>query len=330
MSRFQYLADKIRSAEISTEPFEHLHIEDFFEAADFEEIIQSGDINTAPAADDKELFRNLFDAGYGVIGFPGCTTDVDTYIKWHQAPAANRRIHTACEGFGVVLRLQEEGRSQVVTELYEFLFSDAFSDALAERFSISREKCTADYGIQKYLDGYEISPHPDVRRKALTFMVNVNSTPDSETIDHHTHYLKLKDEWRFVRTFWEGNPDCDRDWVPWDWCETAFMQSNNNSIVVFSPSDDTMHAVKASYDHRRGQRTQLYGNLWYKDYPELPRPCWESFAALKDSDRTARDVGFAKKLYKSVVPSTVRDAVIELRRSRRRARNKILDRKLDP
>lgn len=32
----------------------------------------------------------------------------------------------------------------------------------------------------------------------------------------------------------------------------------------FSPSDDTLHAVKARYDHLVAQRTQMYGNLWYE------------------------------------------------------------------
>ena len=43
------------------------------------------------------------------------------------------------------------------------------------------------------------------------------------------------------------------------------QQKQNNSIVIFSPSFDTMHAVKASYCHLGGQRTQAYGNLWFKE-----------------------------------------------------------------
>jgi len=57
----------------------------------------------------------------------------------------------------------------------------------------------------------------------------------------------------------------ERCWVPWDWCTTVKQQTQNNSIVILSPSFDTIHAVKASYCHLEGQRTQLYGNLWYKE-----------------------------------------------------------------
>ena len=40
------------------------------------------------------------------------------------------------------------------------------------------------------------------------------------------------------------------------------MRTNkNNSIVIFKPSVDTLHAVKMKYDHTKFQRTQLYGNL---------------------------------------------------------------------
>jgi hypothetical protein len=34
--------------------------------------------------------------------------------------------------------------------------------------------------------------------------------------------------------------------------------------VFFTPSDASMHAIKANYDHLRTQRTQVYGNLWYE------------------------------------------------------------------
>ena len=125
--------------------------------------------------------------------------------------------------------------------------------------------CISDGGIQKYLDGYEISPHPDTRKKAATFMVNINPSIESEENNHHTHYLKLKRSYAYVDEFWGGNENIDRAWVPWTWAETIKQQRKNNSIVLFSPSNDTLHGVKASYNHLETQRTQLYGNLWYKE-----------------------------------------------------------------
>ena len=142
------------------------------------------------------------------------------------------------------------------------------------------EDCLIDGGIQKYLDGYEISPHPDTRKKAATFMVNINPTDKSEKLNHHTHYLKFKKTYSYVEEFWKGNLDIDRAWVPWEWAETVKQQSKNNSIVLFSPSDDTLHGVKASYNHLTTQRTQLYGNLWYKLSPAKKTLEWERLDLL--------------------------------------------------
>ena len=87
---------------------------------------------------------------------------------------------------------------------------------------------------------------------------------ESEKLDHHTHYMKFKKAYSYIEEFWEGNPDVDRAWVPWDWATTVKQQFKNNSIVLFSPSNSTLHSVKANYDHLITQRTQLYGNLWFK------------------------------------------------------------------
>ena len=53
--------------------------------------------------------------------------------------------------------------------------------------------------------------------------------------------------------------------MPWSWCQTEFKTNINNSICIFAPSDDTLHAVKLRYDHLKFQRTQVYGNLWFDD-----------------------------------------------------------------
>ena len=39
------------------------------------------------------------------------------------------------------------------------------------------------------------------------------------------------------------------------------MTNKNNSIVLFKPDIDTLHAIKLDYNHNKFQRTQLYGNL---------------------------------------------------------------------
>ena len=38
-----------------------------------------------------------------------------------------------------------------------------------------------------------------------------------------------------------------------------------------------MHAVKAKYNHLKYQRTQFYGNLWYKQEILKFKPNWQDF-----------------------------------------------------
>lgn len=172
--------------------------------------------------------------------------------------------NATCEGFGITFRLSEPTQGTIVARLHRFLRSGAFWAALAGRFGIDLAEVTTDAGIQKYLDGYEISPHPDVRAKALTFMVNINPAPESERLEFHTHYMVFRPEHEHVRHRWATDMSQDRGWVPWEWCETREQQRANNSLVAFAPAPETLHAVRAAYDHLRTQRTQCYGNLWYK------------------------------------------------------------------
>lgn len=256
---FSYLIDKIYAAQFEKTPFEHIHINNFLSQDDFERITQSESINIKACDNDPELFDELFKKGFRIINFPGCIADMNTYIKWRKT----REYKSNASGFGLTLRL-EKSSDAFLNDLSVFLSSDEFNFALADKFGIDYSACTSDGGIQKYLDGYEISPHPDIRRKALTFMVNIN-TIENTNADIFTHYMTFKPQYRYIYEYWNSNPLIDRSWVPWDWCETAKKQTENNSIVIFAPANDTLHAIRARYDHLDGQRTQLYGNLWFNE-----------------------------------------------------------------
>ena len=260
---FSYIIEKIENASFLSEPFSHIEISELFSQQHFEEIINSHEIQIPQARDDEELCRMLETQGWEPIRFPGGTVNVDEYINWRKGRGGFTNVET-CEGFGIVFRLVEPA-SSIITDLKNFLCSDEFLTALSRKFYINQEDVVPDVGIQKYLDGYEISLslHPDIKSKALTFMVNINPHVGSESADHHTHYLRFKDEFKYVETFWEYNEGIERAWVPWEWCESKKTQHVNNSMVIFKPGNDTMHAVRAKYDHLSGQRTQLYGNLWY-------------------------------------------------------------------
>lgn len=260
---FRYLIEKINSASVEVDPFKHIWIDDFFSKTHFDMIVESPELKAPSVESDEQLIKELEVAGFKNIKFPGAVTSADEYLKWRSGDDLSASHHSACEGFGYVMRLYHI-ETEILLKLQDFLGSPEFLGAIAERLGFYIDDTIYDGGIQKYLDGYEISPHPDIRRKAATFMVNINPCRSSHQHDYHTHYMKFTRERRYVQSLWEGNPELERTWVPWTWAETVSQQCTNNSIVLFSPDNDTLHAVKANYDHLKTQRTQLYGNLWYE------------------------------------------------------------------
>lgn len=306
---FDYLLDKIAEAKYETAPFRHIYIKNFFDDSHFNEIVSSPEITLKKADSDDQIFENLFDSNYKIISFPGCITNKDTYVKWHkERKVDSNHTNSACEGFGITLRLTKP-TTPLISELFDFMLTDKFQETLASKFDVPRSEVFYDSGIQKYLDGYEISPHPDIRAKALTYMININPGADSESRDHHTHYLRFTDKFKFVQNHWDAHPEDDRFWVPWDWCETVKLQRENNSIVIFSPDNDTMHGVKAQYNHLTYQRTQLYGNLWYRDRKCERQPSWEEFSSgeyrkqvtVKESLKNAVPDGVKKFIKKNLL-----------------------------
>jgi hypothetical protein len=312
MRQFDYLLKKIADAPFETTPFRHVEIENFLSEEHFDAVVGSPQIAFSPAETTEDLLKTLAASGYTVIPFPGCVTSTEEYLKWFNT-GSGRRIHGATEGFGIVCRLTDF-RDAILGELNRFLVSPEMQKLLRDKFAIEAGT-VIDAGLQKYLHGYEISPHPDIRRKALTWMLNVNPAPNSEAESYHTHYLTLKDRWRFISEFWKHNPEVDRDWVPWDWCDTVKMQRKNNSIVLFSPADDTIHAVKANYNHLPAQRTQFYGNLWYEPVP-LPKVDFQSF----DLRRAAQSTSSLGALKASPVGAAIRFVKNQLGIGSRRVR----------
>jgi hypothetical protein len=281
---FDYLLDKISDGSVQHEPFTHLEIQNFLKSDHFDAITNSEQIALRSCDSDRELVRTLQENGYEPIPFPGTVSDVEEYLAWRNGAEIHRNKDT-CAGFGITFRL-EDARHPVLEALLEFVHSEKFMRCLCDRFDLEYQRVQngLDTGIQKYLDGYEISPHPDVRKKALTYMLNLNPGTGSEEEAFHTHYMELEDRRKYVEEYWKHNPQHDRCWVPWDWARTLTKQVRNNSIVLFSPSHDTLHAVRANYDHLSAQRTQLYGNFWYDDVETEGTPQWQDFL-IDPSDR---------------------------------------------
>lgn len=278
MKEFQYIIEKIKNQDFEQQPFKHLYIEDFLSEDHFNHITKLKQINLPKFESIRQMVEGLKDNMYKPVSFPGCTTNVEKYIL--QAESGRKIKHKTAglgltEGAGISFRMFEY-QDNLLNDLMTFLNSDVFLNTVKNKFEI-QEGVNVETAIQKYLAGYEISPHPDIRKKALTYMVNINPNPESENLIMHTHYQKFKKNYKKIYDFWKDNTGIDRCWVPWDWTTTVRQQTKNNTVVIFSPSNDTLHAVKADYDHLSTQRTQIYGNLWYTDkaYRTLQKNTWK-------------------------------------------------------
>ena len=58
--------------------------------------------------------------------------------------------------------------------------------------------------------------------------------------------------------------------------------NENNSMVMFHPDNNppTLHAIRLKYNHLKYQRTQIYGNLMYKNNPEFQASNYKDFLNL--------------------------------------------------
>ena len=230
MHNFDYILERIKAGVFRFDPFRHLDIPDLFLEEHLSEIIETPEVSIPPVHSDEELISALQRMNFTEIEFPGTTSDLPTYLKWHKSPKAERVCgHNTCDGFGVVFRLREANSESILGDIIAFFQSTRFLEALAKKFDIDLNEVNLDFGLQKYLDGYEISPHPDVRGKALTFMININSAKNSEDLEFHTHYARFKPEWQHITEYWRQNPKADCCWVPWDCVETQKRQTRNNS-----------------------------------------------------------------------------------------------------
>ncbi len=224
-------------------------------------ILNDSQIHFDVVQSTEELVDTLFRKHYVVQTFPGCITNPTEYITRYNNNdfPIGKGKDLPIEAFGITFRLTKYD-NPLIKELVEYMNGVEFKNALESKFELNFETNIIT-AIQKNLSHYEISPHPDVREKGLTYLLNINrdSSIDDEPV--HTHLLKFKKDWEFIYDYWKTNLSENRCWVPWDWCETAKVTNKNNSIVIFSPDIDTLHGVKLNYDHTKFQRTQLYGNL---------------------------------------------------------------------
>lgn len=251
---YRYLAKRIAAAQIIEEPFPHIEVRPFFLQEDFQYLIQYVRIQQRQSTED--LIKELFERGYRVQEFPGCTENVPKYLN-------ELRQRKPTEGLAFRLWWPKDDR---VRALIKYLQGDEFTKAMCDKFEVPmRDDFERLAAIQKYLTGYEISPHPDVRRKVMTWMVNINPHPQARAEDIHTSLMRLRPG---VTPDWVEDPSLQRDWLPWESAESVKTIVENNTLVMFPVSDHSLHAVKLDYDHLVFQRTQVYGNL-FKPKPKV-------------------------------------------------------------
>lgn len=264
MSVFNYILEKIKLAKFIEEPFRHLYIQDLLSDEHFASLISDKQVHFDKLSSTREVISKLLNSGYKLQPFPGCISSIQAYLDQIENNKWIRNLHgNPIEATGVTFRLHKYD-NPFVEELVNFLNSNDFHECLRDKFEIE-EKTELITAIQKNLSHYEISPHPDIRKKALTYLVNINKNEDFSSSGQHTHLLEFTDEYKYIYDYWEKNEEVERCWVPWNWCNTTKQHTQNNSIVMFEPSNRTLHAVKLNYDHAKEQRTQLYGNLMYSD-----------------------------------------------------------------
>lgn len=267
MANFYYLIEKLRQADFISEPFDHLEIQNFLSDEHFNAITNDSQIHFEEQQSHNQLRDTLKSNSYAPIAFPGCTTDENEYYdllnnsKLSTIKSGARGRDT--EGVGIAYNLTKI-ENPLIKELVNFLNSPIFHNELMSKFDIT-DSTRIVTRIQKYVTGYEISPHPDTRGKALTYLLNINKDETAESLDIHTGLLKFKDDWKFIYDYWNDNPLHNRSWVSWDWCTIEKSISKNNSIVLFKPSNYSLHSVKLDYNHLPQQRTQLYGNLMFNN-----------------------------------------------------------------
>lgn len=260
MKEFKYISEKILDAKFDNFPFKHILIEDFLSEEHFQTIIEDSQIHFEELNNTQQVIETLLKNNYKVQTFPGCITNMVEYLKRYETndfPAG--RKGNPVESFGITFRLIKYN-NEFIKKLIDYMNGTEFKNALETKFNISNPMRIIT-AIQKNLSHYEISPHPDVREKGLTYLLNINKDSSIENQPVHTHLLSFKDEWKSIPKYWKNNLQKNRCWIPWDWCKTDKVLNKNNSIVLFSPDVDTLHAVKLYYDHTKFQRTQIYGNL---------------------------------------------------------------------
>lgn len=260
MLNFDYLAQKILDAKFLYSPFKHLIINDFLSNEHFTQLTTHKQVKFDTFNTLNDVIETLIKAGYVSVSMPGGTSSIDEYIN--SLSTNNWNVDSnKMSGLGLVFKLQTT-RDPFMSALLNYVNGASFHNSLRAKFALS-ESTALSAALHKYLTGYEISPHADSVKKAITMLVNVNTDSTCTNEHMHTQLLSFNDNRKYIGEFWKYNTQYDRDWLPWEWCKTEKIVNENNTAIIFSPSYNTLHGVKCKFDHLKYQRTLIYSNLFY-------------------------------------------------------------------
>lgn len=284
---FTYILDKIRRASFIQHPFPHLDIQNVLSDEHLQIILSDPQLHFPEVKDHDSLHRELTRKKWKIQPFPGCVSSWKAYKESLNA-TTDFTSSNPVESTGITFRLVSY-QQEFTQLLMEFFNSSLFHRTLTDKFNIQKNN-TIISAIQKNLTGYEISPHPDVRKKCLTYLLNINN-PAIDDMDCHTHFLQFKDPYKYIEQYWEEHPRVERCWVPWDWCTTTKMARRNNSMIMFRPNSSpaSLHAIKLDYNHLPFQRTQIYGNLLYTHSPQRTSSKYHDLKKIIQERESAED-----------------------------------------
>lgn len=231
-----YLINKIKNAKIIYEPFPHIIINNFIEENDLKNILDNIEINNLKDINEK----------YTMVHYPG-------------AKITNDLLTTRPTGIGLVYALKEEYLKNNI-KLNTFLDSNDFKQILMEKLNIPKNIDGWNvYQINKDLNGYEISPHPDITGKVITYQLNLTNTNILDDYDLSTKFHTIKPECeKYIK---ELTIKKDRPWGKWEWFDKGKkIPYKQNTFMAFAPSDISYHSVKLeNYPQEKYQRTMLRG-----------------------------------------------------------------------
>ena len=145
-----YILKKIEDAEIISKPFPHIIIPNFLEDYDLKNILDNIETD----------HLNEIEKKYKKVHYPGAKSSTEELTK---RPT----------GTGLVYALKEDYHKGNI-KLNKILNSEDFKQTLFKKLNIPKNINGWNvYQINKDLNGYEISPHPDITGKVITYQINL-------------------------------------------------------------------------------------------------------------------------------------------------------------